>query len=578
MIDVGARTRNIIAGLLIISAVALSMGRLVGADFTNWDDNQTISENPALAPPTFASLARFWSKPTADLYVPVTYSLWWILARISYATDASGTIVQNPHVFHIANVALHAMTSLIVFALVKRLFSRIADDPRRLHWAATAAALLFAVHPVQVETVGWTSGTKDLLSGLFCAIAIWHYIAYAQLAGRSTRREMPADVHRAVARHYILAFTAFIFAILSKPSAVALPLMALALDVFIFRRGMKAIARGLVPMFVISLAAVIIARAVQEVFGVTNLVPWYQRILVALDAINFYLRKLVLPGNLAFDYGRNPRAVIESGAYQFTWIMPVVVTALLGFGGRKFRVVVAGAAMFISALLPVLGLTAFDFQEYSTVADHYLYFPMIGLAIAVSAILIHVHGRWAWAFTVSAVGAVVVLFTLRSADQSKYWMNSIALMRNAIEVNPKSWVSYTNLGNALAANDQISEALDNEYKALALRPDNPDAHMNIGAIKLEQGDLADATKHFEAAVRLRRSTQAHTNLANAYGQAARFDDAIDQLRKALEMDPQNRKARRMLDLTIAHVRSQRSQPATRSTQPSSLQEVNFRRD
>src|SRR4051812_38443706 len=233
------------------------MGRLCVAEFTTWDDYYTVQHNPRFDPPTLEKVARFWppvlSAKTAaarngenltgrafganervrvnhvfGLYMPVTYTVWGVLAAVAQTRDESGALVLNPWVFHSANVALHAASALVAFALLRRLVGR--------DWPAAAGALLFGLHPVQVEPVGWVSGMKDVLCGLLSLVALWQYVEFAICDRRFAIGEegvafIPFDRQSQIANrksqifHYLVASLGFLLALLSKPSAVTVPLL-----------------------------------------------------------------------------------------------------------------------------------------------------------------------------------------------------------------------------------------------------------------------------------------------------------------------------------------------------------------
>ena len=175
------------AALILSVLVFASLGRLCMDEFVQWDDPQTIANNPAFNPPTILRIAAYWCKPAEALYTPLTYSVWGSLSYIAQVSqpDESGSTL-NPWVFHFANVLIHLAATLFVFSILNRIL--------RNNWAALFGATIFAVHPVQVEAVAWASGTKDLLCTLFIAASIDAFIDYrtsgekrSSLAGRRWR-------------------------------------------------------------------------------------------------------------------------------------------------------------------------------------------------------------------------------------------------------------------------------------------------------------------------------------------------------------------------------------------------------
>lgn len=535
------RILNALCCALIAIVVMIAFAPLFNADFTNWDDAHTIVENPDFKPPIAKTFVTLWTKPRAHLYVPVTYSVWWTLAKLSY-TFSNGRVVHNPHVFHIANIALHAAAACVVFAILRRL--NLARS------VAVIGALIFALHPVQVEAVAWVSGLKDVLCGVLSAIALWQYIVYAQ-----------AQTTRA----YVICCIAFIAAMLSKPTAAMFPLMALGVDAFLLRRKMADIVRGIVPLALFAIPALIAATQFQDASAATTLVPIQWRPVVALDAISFYLSKLIWPMNLALDYGRHPQAVFETNTWRYAFAWPWLIAALAIVLRKSVPALLAGAILFIAPLIPLLGLKPFDFQQYSTVADHYLYLPMIGVALIVTALLARVK----WPALAIVIGWIACCaLGVRTLDQTKYWRNSETLWTHTIALNPNSWVSYLNLGEHYVARDQPDRAIGLLKQSIALR-DNDPARLNLGVVFLDRKQFAEAIAEFERAIALNpRSVEAHVNLAYAYLQIARFGSAMREYETALRLDPKNEKAARMLPQVRQFVQThQATGPTTGKANP-----------
>ena len=175
--------------MALVVLTAATLGRLCFAEFVTWDDELTIFNNPHLNPPG-EEIGWFWRNPWMELYVPVTYTVWGGLARLArlQTPDLSGATL-NPWVFHTANVGVHLLSVLVVFAILRLLLRKVVAG-KRAEWAAFAGAALFAIHPLQVETVAWASGMKDLLCGLFSLLAVWFYLQ------RAARRPKARGGHR----------------------------------------------------------------------------------------------------------------------------------------------------------------------------------------------------------------------------------------------------------------------------------------------------------------------------------------------------------------------------------------------
>jgi tetratricopeptide (TPR) repeat protein len=483
-----------------------------------------------------------------DLYVPVTYTAWWALAAVS---GGSGGL--NPAVFHATNVALHAASAAVLFLLLQRLGAKPA--------AAFVGAAVFSLHPVQVESVGWVSGLKDVLCGLLSLASVWQYVKFAT-------SELPREKRK----HYAIAAAAFLLALLAKPTAVIVPAIAFVVDVLVVGRAARRSALALAPWLLPAIACLLWTRAVQPAHYAAALVPIPYRPLVAADALAFYLFKLVWPVRLAVDYGRTPEQVLSRGWLYYTWAAPAAV-ALLLLWRRRDRWLLTGAALFVLGLAPVLGLVRFDFQLISTTADHYLYLPMAGVALAAAAAAGRVSLRTSAGkrFTVAAA-AVLVALAGRSALQTRYWRDTVALFRHNLDVNRDSWVSHNSLAaayveradapaaieharraadlrrddarvwgtlaSALALDNQLPEASDAYGKALELEPDNARLHAALAGLLARQNLLDDAKTHAMRAIELDPTdAQARLNYGTMLAQSGRMDEGIEQLREATRLAP-----------------------------------------
>lgn len=483
---------------------------MVGHEFSSWDDLVNTALNPHVNPPSLEGTLFFWRHAYMDMYIPVTYTLWALLARIAL----------EPWLFHATSLALHAAAALAAFGLLRR----FARDDR----AACAGALLFALHPVQAESVGWMSGMKDLLAGLFGLLALARYVDFAV-----GRREGTTRVGA-----YGAAILFYLVALLSKPSAAAVPILAAVLDLGLVRRRARDVARDLAPLVLIALAWILLTHSVQPAAGV--LVPAIgQRPLVALDALAFYLEKLVLPLSLAPDPGRDPAWVLEHGrpvlgALALLALVAVFLVLARQGKGEGARTAAVGAGLFVGGVAPVLGCLPFDFQRYSTVADHYLYLSMIGPALLLAWVLRDRVGHAGFL----AAGVLLAILAVLSAVQVGIWRDDLTLYRHTLAVNPRSWVAHDNLGAALAARGRSAEALAEYEAAIAINPRDARTRCNLGTALDEMDRTEEALPHLEAAVALEpRDRSARENLAIALLRSGRPAEAETHLRAALEIEP-----------------------------------------
>jgi protein O-mannosyl-transferase len=449
------------AVLLIAVATVLAMGSLAQSDFFEVDDPQNIAMNPDFDPPTVSGLVHHWTRQKLQLYVPVTYTVWHAVAMLAHTEkpDALGQVV-TPMPFKIANLIVHAIGAVLMFAVVRRWLTFGTDDDtshKRAWIAALCGALVVAVHPMQVESIGWGSGTKDLLMAAFSVAAL---LAYS----RSVERSIPTG--RAVAdwRLHGLAIFLTLLALLSKPTAMVLPVLLIAIDYLVYRRGWKQVAIAVVPFVPIAAGLAVVARQIQQSPNMTQLVEPMWRPLLATDAIAFYLGKLVWPHQLAFDYGRTQHEALASGTPYWSWAIVIaigVVLALLAKRQRDARWLLP-AVLFVVPLGPVLGLVAFDYMDVSAVADHYLALPMAGVGLLVALLLARLAtAPGVWRAGLFAVVLVVIALGVRSRAQSAHYRDAVTYIDHALKVNPDSWQTISIWSNrvfieALAEQDKLS--------------------------------------------------------------------------------------------------------------------------
>jgi len=431
-----------IIGLLIVTLAV--MGPLCAADFCSWDDSATIAHNPRLNPPSWRDVGYYWSHGELWLYVPVTYTVWSglaVVARLDAPDPVSG-VQMNPWVFHGANVAIHLANVLLVVAILRLLFPRIGRG------AVFVGAVLFAVHPVQVEAVAWASGAKDLLCGFFSFLAVWQYLRYARSGGTRT---------------YLAGMAALLLGVLSKPTAMVVPAIVAALDLWVVGRPVRQVARSVWPWFVVVIPFMVVARVLQPAGEVAGL-PLWERPLLAGATVAFYVYKLLAPLHLAFDYGLRPSVLAQTNWFYVAWIVPVGLGAWFWRVRRRWAAPWASLMVFLAGIVAVIGLTRFLFQIYSTVADHYLYLSMLGPAMLAAGALHRMTPRRRMVAT--WVGAVLAgVYGVRAAFYVPAWRDAITLDRHTIVVNPKSFFSLNAMGDVYQSRGEGLEAVGETAEA-----------------------------------------------------------------------------------------------------------------
>jgi tetratricopeptide (TPR) repeat protein len=515
---------------------------ICGHDFTNWDDNVNVTHNPLLNPPTATSLLYFWEHPYQKLYIPLTYTAWWLLARIARvdAPDMHG-IWLNPYIFHAANLLLHICVCLVVFQLLRLLTMR--------RWAACAGALLFALHPLQVESVAWVTGLKDLSCGLLSMVALWQFVIFAREGSASHPPGAKAVGRSSRHLHYAAATVALVGAMLCKPSAVTVPIIAATIDRLILQRRWRQIAVALVPWLAVSVAFTAISIWVQpNVAGSPS--PLWTRPLIAADALAFYIGKLLAPIRLAAIYPHSEQQVLASPLVYVTWVAPAAMAFIAWRFRRTAPWAAAGALIFLAALLPVLGLAPFEYESISTVADRYVYLAMLGPGLALAGLLSWLHVR-ASRRTVRymAAGCVCGIATLAvlSARQAQDWQDSKTLFTHVLALDPRNDVAYCNLAADALANGRPVEAERDARRAAELFPGRPNNGITLGIA------LQSLGRHAEAAAEFLKVSQAHpdnvialTYLASELARSGHQAQAMAVCRAALRIGPNFPDAHRLM--------------------------------
>lgn len=526
MINHAQSRRSPMPYVALVFITLLALWPTVKGDFTTWDDADTIARNRDLNPAVTAeSFVHFWTRPQGDLYVPVTYTTWAALAPLARQSrpDTSG-ITLAPAVYHGFNLVVHIGSVLLAYRLLRHLTGK--------QWASAVGAAVFAVHPVQVETVAWASGTKDLLAGFFSLAALSVYVA-----GVDTRdASKPSNPSKVGVVSLGTAF--FLLALLSKPSCVAMPLAAVAIGRFLLKQTWRDSVIPVVPWLLLAGPAVMVGRWAQPAHVVPFVPPLWQRPIVAMDSIGFYLKQLILPIHLGLDYGRTPRMVLGTGLTAYTVLAAVLAAAV--WAGRRSGMVVAAFAIFAAAVLPVLGLIPFDFQQYSTTSDHYLYLAMLGPALLFAWALPAIESaRWFIRRPASIVAILVVLaLGVRSFAQTLYWSNTATLFAHALEVNPNSPAARVNLAIALTDQGRLAEAAEHYRALLAVDPSNPKAHLGLGQVLARANQPEPALTHLRQAAELQpENPLTHYNLGLLLSSLGRDDEAIAAYRRALEAEP-----------------------------------------
>ncbi|HVT87288.1 MAG TPA: hypothetical protein VHD56_00395 [Tepidisphaeraceae bacterium] len=526
--------------IILVVSTLIVFSPLLLADFCSLDDSLNIWQNPNLNPPTVASVAYYWSHEAYGLYIPVTYTIWAGLAMIARVSPDAFGVALNPMLFHGTNILVHIAGVLLAFKILELLFNH--------RTAACAGAMLFALHPVQVEPVAWAAGLKDVLAGMWSLAAIYFFLLWSKGSlGWSG---------------YLLGTIALILGMLSKPSALVVPLVVFVIEVWLKDRPWRKTILCLTPWFALSLACAVIGKISQPATGVPP-APIWARPLIVGDALAFYLYKLVLPINLAIDYGRRPAYVMGQSWFYFTWLVPTALAILLLRLWRRWRTGIAAGAVFVAALFPTLGLVTFLFQYFSTTADHYLYLAMFGPAMVVASLI-----RWRTSLLKPAL-VVLPLWAVASFVQAQYWKDDISLFQHNLNVNPNSLIALDNLAHAYDMRHQPYTSAEFLQKAVELYPSDVNSQQSLAGVLGELGRTDESIAHRLQAIHLieQRPSELRDYLAGTHNivgkdlqKVGRLSEARDHFQAALKIKPDDSESRR----NLTEVEEKMALPATQS--------------
>ena len=446
----------------------------------------------------------------------------------------------NPLPYHIVNVLMHAACALLLWRVLRDL-----NVPGA--WFASA---LWALHPVMVESAAWITELKNTQSAFFYLLAILFFIKWHRARGRMEGMTAP--------REYAFALICAVLAILSKSSTVILPAVLGLCWWWLDRRWRWRNVTWLLPFLVVSLAAS--AWTIwEQMYHSHALGPDWdqnlaQRVVIAGNAIWFYLGKLVWPHPLIFIY---PRWQIDpSNPIAYLPVLAAISGLFLLWWKRNTRqgYLFFAAAYFVMALLPVLGFFNVYFFRYSFVGDHFQYLASMGpIALAAAGIYqIYVLMR-TQAALLFHLGFGILLLGVGTVTwkQAAIYQDSETLWRDTIRTNPTCWMAQDNLGIYYAEKGDLDAAISHYREAVRLFPNDPNSHHDLGTALAHQGKYSEAVEQFSTALHLKPEFYgAEENLGIVLNQMGHYAEAVTHLREALRLKEDDAEAQHNLALAL----------------------------
>ncbi len=556
--------------LLALSVTAVFWG-VSGHEFTHYDDDGYVTENfHVQAGLTWKGLA--WA--FGQVHGEQTY--WHPLTWVSHMLDCQ-LFGLKPAGHHLVNLFFHTLNTLLIFLVLGRLTGAF--------WQCGLVAALFALHPLQVDTVAWVAERKNLLSTFFGLLCLWAYALFAEcrMQNAECRIEKPrGGVSQYASLYYVLSLLSFALGLMSKPVLVTLPFVLLLLDYWPLRRfplstinlRLRAFL-GLVwekaPFFFLGGVSCIITLVAHRGLGMLQAaarLPFDLRLENAVVSYVRYLGKTIWPFNLAIFYpypGAWP-----AGQVILSSLLLLGVSGLAVYAAQSRPWLFVGWFWFLGMLVPFIGLVQAGKQA---MADRFMYVPLIGVSIILVWGLAE-FCRWlclAQKGIAFFCGAILGLCAARTMDQLRCWQNSETLFRHAVAVSKDNCVALDGLGVALFGRGRLDEAMecyrqslkinpadahalnnlgaaleakgspeaiDWYRKALQADPAFPDALYNLGTAEAGQKHYAEAIKLFEAVLVVQPNhLEARNNLGNTFANLGRPEEAIAQYRLALQLQP-----------------------------------------
>jgi Tfp pilus assembly protein PilF len=480
-----------------------------------WDDDAHVTRR---ALQSLSGLLQIWTNlHSTQQYYPLLHSAFWL---------EHGLWGDSTLGYHLANVLEHAAASVLLVLVLRRL--RVPG--------AWLAGILFAVHPVCVESVAWISEQKNTLSLIFYLLSALAYLRFEGLRGEPRAR-----------RAYALASALFLCALLTKSVTATLP--AALLVVFWWRNGRLAWRRDVAPLapwFAAAAASGLLTSFVERTIGGARGgefdLSLIERCLLAGRAVWFYLGKLAWPSDLLFIYPRWDVRKASSGWAAYL-LAALLLTAGLWIYRRRSRGPLAAWLLYVGSLFPALGFFNVYPFLFSYVADHFQYLACMGLLAAFAAAAVPIFDRAsanARAGGLGLAGALVATLVILSNAQSQTYADARTLYTATLEGNPQCWMAHNNLGTWYKDHGDSARAAAHYQEALRLRKDYAQAHNNLGLWCEEHGDNDGAIAHFREAIRLKGDfPEAHNNLGSLLGRMpGRLGEATAEFREALRILPE----------------------------------------
>jgi tetratricopeptide (TPR) repeat protein len=512
--------RTVVLCLLLVVVTLALYNSTSSHPFVNYDDDRYITDNLHVrAGLTWDSIHWAFTSFDEANWHPVTW--------LSHELDCQ-LFKLNPAGHHYTNVLLQALNVVLLFLVLQWATG--------FTWRSLMVALLFAVHPVNVESVAWVAERKNLLSMMFLLLALAAYGSYARKPG---------------IRQYVLVAILFACGLMAKPMVITFPFILLLWDYWPLRRmeaepggkrhSFKALVVEKIPLFAMSAGSAVITMVAQSEGGAVRSAmefPFSERMGNAVVAYGRYLLNLVWPVRLAPMYPHSENGLAVWQIALSTLVTGALTVLVIKYRTRRYLPV--GWFWFLGTLIPMIGLVQVGVQA---MADRYAYLPYIGLFIMICwgvaelAEQRQLSTQW---LAAPAFIALIVL-SLLTYRQLGFWKDNVTLWRHTLQVTSENFVAEDNLGGALLVDSRVDEAMIHFRRAVEINPGDPVSNLNLATYEQQLGNLQKSIALYQSVLRMTPDDRLHatvfSNLGSAYRHLHDYDRAKQNYDEALRLVP-----------------------------------------
>lgn len=501
----------------IVIAVLAVYGQVRYHSFVDYDNNTYITENRQVqAGLTVESVV--WA-----FTLNKNLAYWHPLTWISHITDCH-FYGLDAGMHGLTNVMIHIANSLLLFSLLGRMTGEL--------WKSAFVAAVFALHPLNVESVAWVAERKNVLSSFFWMLTLLAYTRYAERPG--TWR-------------YLCVLLMFILGLLTKPMLITLPFVLLLLDYWPIGRfdpghsnpGILRLIAEKIPLMMLSAVSVMLSivslRHTANVVS-TDTVPMTLRIANALLSYINYIEKLILPRNLAAFYPHPHEVPLWKSAGA--GFLLICLSVLIIRASRRNPCLGVGWLWYLGTFVPAIGLVQAGI--WPAMADRWIYIPSVGLLMIIAYGIPELIPAFAYRKKGLVLSAAILFPLLMTAtwSQVRYWANNFSFFSRMLEVTSDNFLAHNGMGLALAAQGKLPEAMTHYRESIRIKPDYDLPHNNLGLALMEQGKLQEAVLCFERAIRINpHNIKYLNNLGIALAKQGKTAEALKYFEESLKIDP-----------------------------------------